>query len=101
MNVKQQLQRRGRPEQRRENDGSSTKNIILNTDHKQEFFKQGISVSGHLPILSFAGTYSVGLLPKIWTPFLEFTVSKETIMFIVKIRNIENKFIIECNMTSK
>jgi hypothetical protein len=92
MNVKQQLLRGERSEQLRENERSTTKR--LNTDHQLEFFTQGISVSGCFPILSFSGPYSVGLLPKTSTPSLEFTMSKEMIMFIVTIHNIENKLII-------
>ena len=70
-----------------ENERSTIKIIILNIDHQLEFFKQGISVSRYFPILSFAGRYSVGPLPKIWTPSLEFTLSKEMIIFIVTIHN--------------
>ena len=99
MKVKQQLLRGERSEQRREKERSTTKN--LNTDHQLEFFKQVISVSGCSPILSFSGPYSVGPLPKTWTPSLEFTMSKEMIMIIVTIHNIENKLVIEGNMMIK
>jgi len=64
------------------------KHIILNTDHQLEFFKHSISVIGYFPILCFVGPYSVETLPKIWTPSLEFTMSKEMIMFNLTIHNI-------------
>jgi hypothetical protein len=80
MNVKQQLLRREWSEQRREKERSTTKNIIFDTGYQLEFFRHSISVSGCFPVLSFAGPYLVGPLPKIWTPSLEFTVPKEMIM---------------------